>query len=772
MKFSLRLLSVCVATMLVCCVAAADQSPKDWGNGVPYSYIVWDGHRFSSTPEEHERDTRYFKDLGFTHSLVDAAPGAMNPKQVDSRRAMLAMFQKYGLIAGIKYGWRFEGLTQPWNEMTAAGMTLRATGNSKEASAGPAFNPLHPAVIESYASSILESFQAHRALDPGQQIKLFLIGSEYGFQLPDQQKCPPAAAELILQAARADGALGPREDDWTKVKSWWTGPTSHGGDWRIRKRIADDVHKIAPDAMFMIDPIWCVKLVEGGFGGHWSYIGKGMPLGMPDDAIRTMAQSWPFPATHSTQLINGAHHDTILEGNLLCMCIGLPSLYHWGVHTIEPGHFANPYYRYKGARSAEVEAGLRQELMVNRLDKEPALRSTGRFIRERGQMLHDWQPLQPRVAYLAGIYGPADPHLAMMVGQIPFDLLRNREHRDAELAKYKYVLVGKGKGPLELSDYDKLLQVEKAGGSVILPKGFALPEGAQPLAKALEWDPELVGESIGAKKGISFAGGYAGLQEHTKAGATHLREVLGRAGFKPYFDIASREVVSRPYQYQGHKMLFVVNDKRVVGDRPTKEQPELSEPDANGVVAPLRPEKKKADAGPPAANVGVPAEIEVLIRDSTAGLTVVDIDTGRVIKPEPCDAGHKFKDTVPGAWYRIYAVAQPGQKYQGPPPLAKAPGVNQVTAARASDGIQLQWKTDVPDWLGCEVQWYRIYRGEANVSPQLVKEIYGRTVDGGGGLVESYLDREAAPGRAYKYQVQAVSPLRIEGSMSSPVLAR
>src|SRR5262249_50239000 len=158
------------------------------------------------------------------------------------------------------------------------------------------------------------------------------------------------------------------------------------------KAIADQVHQIEPDAMFMIDPIWCVKLVEGSFGGHWSYIGKGMPLGMPDDAIRTMAQCWPYPATHSTQLIQGAHHDTLLEGNLLCMCVGLPSLYHWGVHTIEPGHGENPFYRHKGLRSPALEAFFRQKIATDRLDKEPALRSTGRFIRERGQMLHDWKP--------------------------------------------------------------------------------------------------------------------------------------------------------------------------------------------------------------------------------------------------------------------------------------------------------------------------------------------------------------------------------------------
>lgn len=759
-------------TVLSFTLARAEQSPKDWGGGVPFSYIVWDGHRFATTPEDHERDARYFKDLGFTHSLFDAAPGELNPKITDSRRALLAALNKQNIIAGLRYGWRFEGLTQPWNEMTSQGMTLRASGNTKDASAGPAFNPLHPAVIESYASSVLASFNSHRVLDPGNGIKLFLIGSEYSFKLPEKDKLPPAALQVILQAARSDGALGPAEDDWTKVKAWWDGPTSKGRDWRIRKAIADGVHKVAPDAMFMIDPIWCVKLVEGGFGGHWSYLGKGMALGMPDAAIRTMAQCWPYPATHSVQLIQGAHHDTLLESNLLCLCVGLPSLYHWGLHTIEPGHGDIPYYRVKEKRTPELEASLHAKIAADRFDKEPALRATGRLIRDRGQMLRDWKPLGPRVAYVAGIYGPADPHLAMLVGQIPFDLLRNREHRDAKLADYKYVLVGKSKSPIDPQEYERLLKAEAAGATMVVPKGFTPPSGASALARAVEWDPEIVGESVIAKKGISHPGGYSGLQEHTKQGAAHLRDVLDRAGFKPYFDIGSVEVVSRPYSYQGHSMLFVVNDKRVPGSQGAAELPELAEPDASGALAPVRPAKKKPDVGPPAANVGVPAEIEVVVRDRAAGLKVIDIDTGRELKLESCSEGQKFTDTVPGAWYRIYAVIQPGQTYQGPPPLKPAPAVLQVAATRQTEGVALKWKLDVTDWVGSDVQSIRIYRGEGDKPSQLLQEIYGRTTAGPGGLVESYVDTSAVAGTTYTYQVQAVSPLRIVGRISETAMAR
>lgn len=743
--------------------ARAVQSPDDWGSGTPYAYICWDGHRFAQTPEDHERDVRYFTDLGFTHSLFDARLGPIEPKQLESRRAVLAAFQKYKLIAGLRYGWSFEGLKRPWEEMTVQGMTLRASAGKADNT--PIFNPLHREVIDSYASSVLESFASYRALDPGRKIGLFLIGSEYTFALPEKEKLPPAAAEVILKAAREDGVLAAGDDDWSKLKLWWNAPTGHGRDWRIREAIATGVHKEAPGAKFMIDPIWCVKLVDGGFGGHWSYVGKGMVLGMPDSAVRIMAQCWPSPATHSTQLIRGAHRDTIQESNFLSMCVGLPSLYHWGVHTIEPGMGENPWYRFKGTRTPEAEATLRAEYAAGRLDKEPALRTTGRFIRERGQMLHDWKPMEPRVAYLAGIYGPADPHLAMLVGQIPFDLLQNRQHRDSELAKYKYALVGStSKGPMEMRDYESLLKIEAAGGAVILPKGFLPPEGAKPLARVLEWDPEIVGSGIGAGKGINFAAGYTALQEHTKAGATHLRGVLARAGFHPYFDIESVEVVSRPYTYQGHAMLFVVNDKRVAGAT-FKEESEIAEPDATGATKP-KP-KAKPDTGPPPALTGAPVDVEVFVRDTAAGLKVIDIDTGAEMKLTAATGGQKFKDTIPGAWYRIYAVIKPGETYHGPPPLKAAPAIAQCTVAFGTAGAHLQWKTGVQDWVGCDVQSFRIFRGEGSAPPTLLKEIYGHPVTGPGGLIDTFIDTETRAGAAFCYQVQAVSPLRIPGPLSA-----
>ena len=50
--------------------------------------------------------------------------------------------------------------------MTAAGMTLKATNNKeKNANPSPIFNPVHPAVIDAYTSSVLKSIDGYRAVD-------------------------------------------------------------------------------------------------------------------------------------------------------------------------------------------------------------------------------------------------------------------------------------------------------------------------------------------------------------------------------------------------------------------------------------------------------------------------------------------------------------------------------------------------------------------------------------------------------------------------------
>jgi hypothetical protein len=244
--------------------------------------------------------------------------------------------------------------------------------------------------------------------------------------------------------------------------------------------------------------------------------------------------------------------------------------------------------------------------------------------------------------------------------------------------------------------------------------------------------------------------------------------VLARTGFKPYFDIDSVEVVSRPYTYKGHAMLFVVNDKRVAGAAGFKEEAEGPEPDAAGAIAKPKAAKQKSDPGPPPAVAGVPADIEVFVRDTTAGLKIIDIDTGREMKLAPAPGGQTFKDVIPGAWYRIYAVVKPGESYQGPPPLKPAPAIAQLATTRDDSGVKLHWKTDVQDWVGCDVQSFRIYRGEGSEAPRLLKEIYGRKVEGPGGLVETFADGEMRAGKSCVYQVQAVSPLRVAGPLSAP----
>jgi hypothetical protein len=762
------------AVVVLCLISLgrsyAAQAPAEWGCGKPYAYILWDGHRFGGTPEEHERDMQFFKDLGFTHSLITAS--GLNPTEagnaVQSKQigALFKLFDKYDMIAGLRFGWDFSGLKDPWEQMAQKGMTLQAKKTGKFGD----YNPIHPDIVKYYSENLLGVVDAYRKQDPAGRMLVLLIGSEYTFGLPKKEQCHPKALELILQAAREDGALGPTEDDWAKVAGWWDGPTSKGRDWRIRKAVSDALRKQNPAFMFMIDPIWCVKLVEGGFGGHWSYVGKpALPEGMCIGAIRTMAQCWPYPATHSTQLINGAYHDMVLEGNLLCLCVGIPSLYHWGVNTFEPGRGANPMYGFKGEKTPDIEKTRRQEIIQKRLDKEPALRSTGRFIRERGKMLHDWKPMEPRVAFLAGLYGPADPDLAMLFGHIPFDLLRNAHHREAELAKYKFVLHLKPAASAE--DYAKLLKIEQAGGAVIVPKGFKPPEGAQALTKAVEWDPAIVGEAVTFKKGISFSGGnYSAFQEHVKKGAAHLREVFAKAGFKPYFDVRSAEVVSRAYEYNGHPMLFVVNGKRA--ELTAAKDDKDDEPEEVDETGAKPAQKNKPAVASQGAIKGVPADIEVFIRDGAAGLSVVDIDTGQPLKLEACPDGQKFKDSIPGAWYKIYAVVKPGQAYQGPPPLKPAPAIAQLAAARGAGGSKLEWKADVQDWVGCDVQWFRVYRGEGSAEPKLLKEIYGRIPEGAGGLVTNFVDETAKAGTAYTYRIQAVSPLRVAGPLSDAAVAK
>jgi len=169
------------------------------------------------------------------------------------------------------------------------------------------------------------------------------------------------------------------------------------------------------------------------------------------------------------------------------------------------------------------------------------------------------------------------------------------------------------------------------------------------------------------------------------------------------------------------------------------------------------------------ANTGAANEVEIFVRETADGLRVIDTDTGKEMPLTKGADGYRFRDTLGASWYKIYAAVKAGQTYQGPKPLAPAPAIESLTAERANAGVKLAWKVAVPDWVGCDVQWYRILRGDGGAAPKQIAEIYGRIVRGAGGLITTYADGTAAAGTKYAYQVQAVSPLRVAGPASKAV---
>jgi hypothetical protein len=217
-----------------------------------------------------------------------------------------------------------------------------------------------------------------------------------------------------------------------------------------------------------------------------------------------------------------------------------------------------------------------------------------------------------------------------------------------------------------------------------------------------------------------------------------MREAARKAGLLPYFDTENFEVLTESYVYKGHPMLFVVNDKREPYDK------------------------------------GRPNEVEILVRDRSDGLRVIEIDSGDDMTLARHKEGWTFRDTVPPSWYRIYAVVKPGQAYQGPPPLGPGPAVLAFAARRdpAEGAVVLNWKLPFEDWVGCDVQWYRIFRGEAGAESKLIEEIYGRVPEDAGGVVTEYRDRTAEAGKTYTYRVQIITPLRREGPLSDPATVR
>ncbi len=372
--------------------------------------------------------------------------------------------------------------------------------------------------------------------------------------------------------------------------------------------------------------------------------------------------------------------------------------------------------------------------------QEPVLRTTGRFIEQYGELIEAWTPLEARLALLGGIYGHAELNLALIVGHIPFDILRNQKDRRAHLAKYRYVAVKKGVGP---QDYADLVKVDRAGGTVFLPEGFTAPGGAPALKNAKTWQP--FGPPPNAKDGKkrrkkSFLPSEPeALNEALVAGARSMRGQLHAAGFLPYFDTDNPEVVMQGFAYKGIPVVMIVNDKR----------------EFDG--ASYRKVEDKA----------LPNQVDLLIRDKAADLTVRNIETGETLDAVRKADGWHVADTIEPAWYRLYAVLKNGQTWPGPARAPAAPAIQDLKAAPAEDkGVQLTWRVDVEDWVGCDLQWVRIYRGEEGAAPVLLAEIYGRPVSGPGGLVTAYTDRTSETGKRYTYRVQGVSPLLRPGAMS------
>ncbi|MCZ7645320.1 MAG: hypothetical protein M5U26_08550 [Planctomycetota bacterium] len=707
-------------------------------------YLVWDAHRFARTAEDFERDVRFLKDLGFTHSLM--AGTTRSKKDGEAQAARLAdafkAFEKHGLVAGLRFAWEFDEFPMSPEERIAAGVQLK----KKTGGEHPTYNPMHPKVVEYYAEAFKRAIEEYKKADSGNSLKWFLIGTERTWDLPKPEEAHPQALEAIFAAAREDGILKEGETDLAKLGAWWGGAHGWGRDWRLRKAVEDTILARIPDAEFFVDPIWAVKIVHG-FGGDWSYI-DGDPRHIADAVLRLKAMCRPAPVIHSTQLIRGAYRDCVLEANLLALCMGAEKLYHWGVHTIEPGAEANPFYRQKVEKTPEKEKELVEALRAKRREKEPALRATGRILRERGALFARWKPLAQRVALLSGVYGGEELNQALLAAHVPFDILREQGDRRANMKKY--AVVASAKPAVSLEDYKDLLEMEQAGATIMLPADFAYPEGLPRLSKVVTWDPDFMlpkeapdaaGKTKRAKSGL--AGTPAERRALLHAWGAELSKVFAAAGFKPCFDSANRDVVIGSYEYGGAKLAFLVNDLR-------QGQGE------DGAVE----------------HLGVDNEVELRVRDERDGLKALDLDTGEELKFAKAEGGWKLVTTVPAAWYKLIAILGPGESWKGAGPLPAAPAVTALEAAREGAGVKLSWKLPFDDWVGCDVERYELLRGEAGAEPAKLVEIDGRNMTGPGGVVTEYLDATAKAGTVYVYQLRALSPLRTAGPLSPKAEAR
>jgi len=358
-----------------------------------------------------------------------------------------------------------------------------------------------------------------------------------------------------------------------------------------------------------------------------------------------------------------------------------------------------------------------------RSNLEPAIRSTGRLLKYRGELFSRWKPLGHRVALLGGIFSGNDLKTGLTVGHIPYDLLRNQKDRRLHLKEYHHVAVT---GKVSAEDYQDLLVIEKKGGVVMLPEDFTKPDGQPALQKSVPWT---IPKDSKAKMTPHE------LRKHWHQVAKELRKQFHSAGVQPYVDTENLDVIVQGYQDGENRLIFAVNDKRKYSRHRVME------------------------------DQGVANPVEFLIRDDRKDLQAIDIDTGQTFGLESAENGWLLKDTLPAAWYRLYLITPKGTKSPYTP-LPAGPTVTDLHAHWNPHGhVELSWKLPDEEWVGSDLQTYRIFRSEGK-DPGISWEISARPLQGAGGILTRYLDESAKTGKTYRYQVQAVTALRRHGTMS------
>jgi hypothetical protein len=354
----------------------------------------------------------------------------------------------------------------------------------------------------------------------------------------------------------------------------------------------------------------------------------------------------------------------------------------------------------------------------SRAAKEPALRSTGRFLQERGALLQ--QPTPPEVALVDGIYSPGDVRLALMAGHVPFALLRNADHRRQKLAEHRFILVAKSRATAELQGL--LVAAAAQGAVVFLPPGYTGGD----VAGSRQWDPKQFGTRISGNKGLSFSGGYPAFRQHVAANATRIRQQLKRAGWRPRVDCDRKDVFMRTFDTTAGTVLFVVNNRR--GETPT---------------------------------AGIPADIAITLGGPLAGARVVRLQTGEQLAVGDLPTGKGFTDTLPAAWYRLYLL-QTDAAAAVPPALPTAPPLHRAAGVRDGRGTVLTWQPAAKNWAGSDVQWLQVERTDVDGGVRTIT-VYARDVTGPGGFRTEWTDASAATDATYRYRVQLVTPLRVPG---------